>query len=132
MSLNRTAALFAAHAQLGKPYLFGAKWNPANPTPNGPIDCSGLVIWTYGQGGVIMPDGSYNQFQQCDSCDDPLPGDLGFFRSEAGEIDHVGIVYDDENMIEARGAPFNAVILRPRIKWEEWPRFTGYMRARRA
>lgn len=128
MELNRDLILLYARGMLGRPYLLGAKWRPEENNPQGPIDCSGITLWSYGRDGVVLPDGSYNQFLQCVPCSNPLPADLGFFRNAEGNIHHVGMINDEDTVIEARGAPYNAVILRPRKNWEAWPEFTGWMR----
>lgn len=65
--------------------------------------------------------------------DNPIPGDVGFFGLDiAGIVDttkihHVGI-YNSSDVIEARGEPYNQVILRPSLKWEYWKEFTGWRR----
>jgi len=123
-------------AQLGKPYKFGAKWDLKDPEPKGPIDCSGFIRWTWAQVGIAVPDGS--QFQYDASCPivQPRPTDLGFFKALGKDCHHVGMILDDVNVIEARGLQkdaagnmvYNAVILRPRVKWEAWREFTGWRR----
>jgi cell wall-associated NlpC family hydrolase len=129
--VDRSALIKLALSKLGTPYLFGGKW-PLNSDDTGSqgIDCSGFVRWCYARSNnIILPDGSYSQYDASDPCDDPLPGDVAFFRNaDSGDIDHVGMVANDEYMVEARGKPFNQVILRPRAKWEAWPEFTGYRR----
>lgn len=128
---TRSIILRAAWTRLGSAYLLGGKWPLEQAAPTGPIDCSGFVRWAYAQGGLIIPDGSYNQFADSKDIvapDLPLPGDLGFFRDEQGRIHHVGMLYDEEQVIEARGNPYNAVIFRPRAAWEAWREFTGWRR----
>lgn len=116
-----------AGRMLGKPYLLGAKWTINDPDPTGPIDCSGFVRWVFSRGGIVIPDGSYNEILSCHKdVAMPFPGDLGFFRSREGVIDHVGMVYDDYLVIEARGAPYGEVIVRPIKKWENYELFAGW------
>ena len=131
MALDLSKVVEVARTQLGKPYLLGAKWDIHNKNPTGPIDCSGFVRWCYFQGAsILIEDGSYDQFGLTMAAINPIPGDLGFFRHPDGVIHHVGLIADDENVIEARGDPFNAVILRPRSKWEAFSEFTGWRRLR--
>ncbi len=117
-----------AGRMLGRPYLLGAKWKLNDADPQGPIDCSGFVRWVFSRGGITIPDGSYNQILDCHKeIGFPSTGDLGFFKSKTtGMVDHVGIVYDDYLVIEARGEPYNEVIVRPIKKWESYELFAGW------
>lgn len=113
---------------LGRPYLFGAKWDPTNPAPAGPIDCSGFSRWCYYQGTTLLiPEGSQAQYDASDPCQAPLNGDLGFFQHMPGQIHHVGILAGN-CVLEARGDDYGQVILRPRSAWEDWHEFTGWRR----
>ncbi|GAA3137949.1 C40 family peptidase [Streptomyces rameus] len=75
------AALAAARAALGRPYVWGA---------NGPsgFDCSGLMQWAYGHAGVHLPRTS--QEQRFAGRQVPLsqarPGDLVVYRSDASHV----------------------------------------------
>ena len=118
--------------QIGKLYKFGSKWCLNETDPKGPVDCSGFSKWMLSQFGIDIPEGSDAQFAHCvllNPQSQARTGDLAFFRMPDGDITHVGLVFDEKDMIEARGAPFNAVILRPRAKWEAFSRFSGYYRA---
>jgi cell wall-associated NlpC family hydrolase len=120
--------LHEAGRMLGTPYKLGAKWSPNEPNPKGPIDCSGFVRWVLSRGGISIPDGSYEQILACHKeVGMEMPGDLGFFKNkDTGVIDHVGMIYDDFLVIEARGAPYNEVIVRPIKKWEAYEYFVGW------
>lgn len=118
--------LHEAGRMLGRNYLYGAKWTLDSPSPEGPIDCSGFVRWVYSRGGISIPDGSSSMYSVTTEVSKPQIGDLGFFKDIKNVIDHVGIVYDDFLMIEARGNPYDEVIVRPRSKWEAYELFTGY------
>lgn len=124
--------------QLGKPYVFGAEVKLDDPEPKA-FDCSELVEWAFAQVGVTVPDGSMNQYEQSDPTDHPKLGDVGFFRKEGVATHHVGMVYDDKSVIEARGfqqslenegIKSNCVLLRARSKWEHFSEFTGWRRLR--
>lgn len=98
------------------------------------LDCSGLTNGVYAFVGLKLPHGSQNQYNYTFLQDNPKPGDLVFFGHDANptKIYHVGLVYNDEYVIEARefdpNASFKtgAVILRPRMKWENYKNFCGY------
>jgi cell wall-associated NlpC family hydrolase len=80
-----------ALAQVGKPYVWGAK---------GPeqFDCSGLVAWLYAQIGIRIPVGTAGQWpeMQAVTIADLQPGDLVFMDTEgAGRVTHVGMLAGD-------------------------------------
>ncbi len=82
-----------ALAQVGKPYVWGAK---------GPeqFDCSGLVASLYAQIGIRIPVGTAGQWPQMQSVTtaDLQPGDLVFLDTEgAGRVTHVGMLAGDLN-----------------------------------
>ena len=131
MAINQEDLKFMLHEagrMIGRPYLLGAKWKLNEQNPVGPIDCSGFVRWVYSRGGIAIPDGSYDQILSLHKeVGEPFAGDLGFFKSPStGQIDHVGMLYDPFCVIEARGVPYNEVIIRPRSRWQNYEYFTGW------
>ncbi|WP_269853667.1 C40 family peptidase [Streptomyces sp. RPT161] len=92
-------AVAFAHAQLGKPYVWGATG------PNS-YDCSGLTQAAWSAAGVSLPRTTYSQINAGAriSQDQLQPGDLVFFYSS---ISHVGLYIGDGQMIHAPhpGAP---------------------------
>ncbi|MFF5443564.1 NlpC/P60 family protein [Streptomyces sp. NPDC012888] len=93
------AAVMAARAAVGRPYVWGATG------PSG-FDCSGLMVWSYRQAGVALPRTS--QAQRHAGRRVPLsearPGDLITYRSDAS---HVGMYVGNGQVIHAPypGAP---------------------------
>ncbi|MER7839271.1 NlpC/P60 family protein [Streptomyces sp. NPDC096040] len=93
------AAVAAARAALGKPYVWGA----SGPTG---FDCSGLMQWSYAHAGIHLPRTS--QEQRYAGHQVPLsqarPGDLVVYRSDAS---HVGMYVGNGQVIHAPypGAP---------------------------
>ncbi|MEU3914298.1 NlpC/P60 family protein [Streptomyces sp. NPDC029721] len=75
------AAVMAARAAVGKPYVWGSTG------PSG-FDCSGLMVWSYRQAGVSLPRTS--QAQRYAGRRVPLsqaqPGDLVTYRSDASHV----------------------------------------------
>lgn len=115
-----------AKDQVGKPYKFGIEIKMEDPNP-GLWDCSELIEWCYYQAGLSIPDGSANQFEFTIPTANPLPGDLFFGCNDDGKIVHVGILYDEKIVIEARGdAKYMRVVERPRETWEKWKHFKGF------
>jgi cell wall-associated NlpC family hydrolase len=87
------AAVQAALTRIGSPYSWGA----AGPSA---FDCSGLVMWAFGQAGVNLPHSSQALAQggQPVSMDQMQPGDLITYYSDAS---HVGIYIGDGMMVHA-------------------------------
>jgi peptidoglycan DL-endopeptidase CwlO len=81
-----------AMSQLGTPYVWGGS------SPGG-FDCSGLVMWAYGQVGVSLPHSTYALFAMGVpvSRDELAPGDLVFFDG----VGHVGIYIGGDEFIHA-------------------------------
>ncbi|MFI6713542.1 C40 family peptidase [Nonomuraea sp. NPDC050478] len=90
------AALAYAHAQLGKPYLWGAEGPAA-------FDCSGLTMRAYQAAGITIPRVAADQWRHGPAIafGREQPGDLAFFRMEADGPGHVGIVLGNGQMIHA-------------------------------
>lgn len=86
-------AVQAALTRIGSPYSWGA----SGP---GSFDCSGLVMWAFGQAGVNLPHSSQALAQggQAVSMDQMQPGDLVTYYSDAS---HVGIYIGDGMMVHA-------------------------------
>lgn len=117
-------------SQLGKNYLFGAKPSPENGNPK-EFDCSGFVYWAYGRAlGIVLPQGSWEQYDASVPIKIPQCGDVGFFKhvEAPSNVYHVGVLLSATLVIEARGDPYNKVITRPRAIWEKWVNFTGWRR----
>ena len=77
-----------ALSQIGTPYVWGGE------TPGVGFDCSGLVQAAYRVAGVSLPRVAQDQYDATPkvAAGSPLlPGDLVFFGSGPGAIDHVGL-----------------------------------------
>jgi len=93
------AMLLAAVSRVGMPYVWGA----AGPTS---FDCSGLVQWSFGRAGVVMPRVAADQARTGPSV--PVsqlqPGDLLFYHTDPTApdyISHVAIYLGGGKMIQA-------------------------------
>jgi cell wall-associated NlpC family hydrolase len=89
-------AVSLARAQIGAPYAWGAQGPDA-------FDCSGLVLWIYGQLGLQVPRTAQQQFDWATPIDPSQlqPGDLAFFENtypSPDRITHVGI-YSGSGMV---------------------------------
>lgn len=114
--------------------LMVGKWRDLTELPLN-LDCSGLAKGICDKVDLKFPDGSQNQFNYTVATMYAQTGDFGFFGHDGDitKVYHVGMVYDDLFMIEARGLQQGSdfetgkVILRPRIKWDKYiPNFLGY------
>jgi cell wall-associated NlpC family hydrolase len=84
---------------LGTPYRYGGD------SPQG-FDCSGLVFYSFEQAGLKVPRTAADQRKAAEHVrrSNLEPGDLLFFRSSKGRIDHVGIYAGDGRFIHAPNA----------------------------
>ena len=84
--------------------------------------------------GLKIPEGAQQQFDFTIATAMPQLGDLCFFgkNKDITHIYHVGMVFDDLQIVEARGhqegSSFETgkVIFRPRSAWEAYGNFCGY------
>ncbi len=99
-----------AMQQIGTPYVWGGE------TQGVGFDCSGLVQAAYRAAGVALPRVAQNQYDETAKVlpDAPLAlGDLVFFGSGPGGIDHVGLYVgvqgESSVMVDA---PFTGAVVR--------------------
>src|SRR3954465_4880369 len=87
-------AVAIAEQYLGVPYVWGGA------SPSG-FDCSGLVMYVYGQLGVSLPHYTVSQYNYPNAVHpprpEPGPGGLGFFAG----LGHVGIYVGNNEFIHA-------------------------------
>ena len=92
--IKETAYLF-----LNAPYLWGGR------SPFG-IDCSGFTQLVYKLNGYQLPRDANQQVElgsPLSFVEEAEPGDLAFFDNEEGNIVHVGIVLENQQIIHASG-----------------------------
>jgi len=134
----RSGLVESARKLLNTPYEFGAEWTNYAVPPKS-IDCSELVEGIYTIQKLKMPDGSQMQFDFTITTPSPLPGDLAFFGrgGRPGQIYHVGMVFNDSQIIEARafdqtsitrGFETGKVILRSILAWTQYRNFVSFSR----
>jgi len=93
--LTQTAFMF-----LNAPYLWGGR------SPFG-IDCSGFTQLVYKLNGYKLPRDASQQVElgsPLSFVEEAEPGDLAFFDNEEGNIVHVGIILDNQQIIHASGS----------------------------
>ena len=96
---RRSRIINAALNYFNSPYLWGGR------TPLG-IDCSGLTQMVYKIAGIKIPRDASQQVLLGDHfsfVEEALPGDLAFFDNEAGDIIHVGIIWEKNKIIHSSG-----------------------------
>ncbi|WP_158578908.1 C40 family peptidase [Spongiactinospora rosea] len=113
-----SAVLAYAHAQLGKPYIWGAEGPAA-------FDCSGLTMRAYQAAGLNIPRVAADQWRYGPPVPrgQEKPGDLVFFRMYRGEPQHVGLVIGNRQMIHA---PNSRDVVK--IASYQWPDLVGFTR----
>jgi peptidoglycan DL-endopeptidase CwlO len=87
-------AVDAALSKLGSPYRWGATGPDA-------FDCSGLMVWAWGQAGVSLPRTSAGQFNNLPriSRSELQPGDLVFAGSPT--VHHVGMYIGNGQIVHS-------------------------------
>jgi gamma-D-glutamyl-L-lysine dipeptidyl-peptidase len=93
-SITEYAAMY-----LNAPYLWGGR------SPFG-IDCSGFTQMVYKLCGIRLKRDTHQQVAQGKSVsnlDSARPGDLAFFRNEAGKVNHTGILLTPGRIMHAHG-----------------------------
>jgi peptidoglycan DL-endopeptidase CwlO len=110
-----TRALRYALTKVGDPYVWGA-------TGPSSFDCSGLVVWAYGQEGISLPHYTGAQWNSGMhvSRDELEPGDLVFFYAD---ISHVGIYLGNGLMVAAPRTGENV-----KVQPVNWSIFVGAVR----
>jgi cell wall-associated NlpC family hydrolase len=97
-SARAAAVLHTAERLLGTPYRWGGT------TPSG-FDCSGFVQYAFGRHGVELPRTSRQQLRLGRGVarrpGAVRPGDLMFFASDGGRIDHVAIYAGGNRILHA-------------------------------
>ncbi|HET7146342.1 MAG TPA: C40 family peptidase, partial [Gaiellaceae bacterium] len=95
-SVGATAVAVAEHF-IGTPYVWGGS------TPTGGFDCSGLMLYVYGQLGISMPHYAASQFALFPHLrpSQLRPGDLVFFEPKVDGPGHVAMYAGGDTIIEA-------------------------------
>ncbi|HXL95831.1 MAG TPA: NlpC/P60 family protein [Streptosporangiaceae bacterium] len=108
-------ALQSALTKVGDPYVWGAAG--ANQ-----FDCSGLVVWAFGQLGISLPHYTGDLWNSGVhiSQNDLEPGDLVFFYAD---ISHVGIYIGNGLMVDA--ATYGQGVL---VQPVDWGNYVGAVR----
>jgi murein DD-endopeptidase len=116
-----TKAISVAKANLGVPYRWGGL------TPNG-FDCSGLVKYSYGKAGKVLPRTAAEMYYQKGYRVSSLKeGDLMFFApNKASRPSHVAIYIGGGKMIQASSSKGVSIAYTSNSYWK--PRFIGAKR----
>lgn len=96
---EKSNLLKTAYLYLNAPFLKGGR------SPFG-IDADGLTQMVYRLNGYELPRLAPTQAQHGESLsfiEESEAGDLAFFDNEEGEINHVGILMDDNHILHASG-----------------------------
>ncbi|WP_160722045.1 C40 family peptidase [Bacillus sp. USDA818B3_A] len=115
-----TKAISVAKANLGVPYKWGGI------TPSG-FDCSGLVKYSYGKAGKVLPRTSAEMYTKGTRVSTLQVGDLMFFApNKASKPNHVAIYIGNGQMIQAASSKGVSIAYTNNVYWK--PRFIGAKR----
>ena len=90
----------------GAPYLWGGT-SPLAP------DCSGFTQMCWREAGLLLPRNASQQAlvgEEVAGPDDARRGDMLFFASPSGRIDHVGIYLGEGRMLQSSGIVYEATM----------------------
>jgi cell wall-associated NlpC family hydrolase len=93
-SSKGATAVQAALSKVGAAYSYGA-------TGPSSFDCSGLVMYAFGQAGVSLPHSSYAQYGMGQAVSDIQAGDLVFFNTAGSGASDVGIATSATTAVSA-------------------------------
>jgi cell wall-associated NlpC family hydrolase len=116
-------------ADLAQQYVGSAyRWGGTSPAG---FDCTGFVMWVYGQFGVALPHNEAGQLASGPriSADDLQPGDvLVFANTYRRGLSHVGIYIGDGQFVHAADERHGVMVSS---LWDSYwaPRFVGASRA---
>lgn len=114
---QQAAAVSFALAQVGKPYVWGARGPDA-------YDCSGLMLAAWAQAGVGIPAGTLSQVhagRAVPGLEQLQPGDLLFIPGALGTAQtprHVGMYIGHQLIVDAYDTS-TGVILEPLSTWAD-------------
>ena len=112
-----------AFKYLHAPYQWGGK------SPFG-VDCSGFTQMVFKISGYpMLRDSSQqaNHGKKIKSLSESLPGDVAFFANAEGQINHVGIILEDEKIIHASGKVHIDLLLEEGILLPESKIYTHHL-----
>jgi cell wall-associated NlpC family hydrolase len=112
-----------AEHYVGSPYV----WGGASPAG---FDCTGFVLWVYGQFAVSLPHNEAGQLASGPSisADNLQPGDVVVFANTyRSGLSHVGIYLGDGQFVHAVNESHGVMVNR---LWDDYwgPRFVGASR----
>ena len=124
-----------AIACLGIDYVFGQKAADLGmePAKIKGIDCSGYVRYLYHKAGLVIPDGSGEQYINTLPVDVPAVGDV-VFKSINGHIDHIGGIFEAENgliLVSEASGSLGHVVIRDLWSFKTFPKNVDFAGVRR-
>lgn len=113
------AVLQTATDAMGTPYKWGG-----TGAGDGGFDCSGLIQYSYGQHGIVLPRRSSDQAKQGIKVDKRLdalqPGDVLTFSNTGGPVTHVGLYLGDGRFIHSANDGVQISVLSAEDVYGRW------------
>lgn len=117
-TLNDSIIATATEA-MGRPYTYGG-----TGTDGGGFDCSGLIQYSFGKHGVVLPRRSIDQAREGRKVERQLkllaPADILTFSNRGGKVSHVGLYIGDGRFIHSATRGVQVSILSSEDPYGRW------------
>ena len=104
---------------MGRPYTYGG-----TGTGGEGFDCSGLIQYSYGKHGIVLPRRSIDQAREGRKIERRLrllaPADILTFSNRGGGVSHVGLYIGDGRFIHSASRGVQISILSPDDPYGRW------------
>ncbi len=117
-NLNDSIVATATEA-MGRPYTYGGTGEDG-----GGFDCSGLIQYSYGKHGIVLPRRSTDQAREGRKIERKLkllaPADILTFSNRGGKVSHVGLYIGEGRFIHSATRGVQVSVLSPDDPYGRW------------
>jgi cell wall-associated NlpC family hydrolase len=104
---------------MGRPYTYGGTGEDGEG-----FDCSGLIQYSYGKHGIVLPRRSTDQAREGRKIERKLkllaPADILTFSNRGGQVSHVGLYIGDGRFIHSATRGVQVSVLSPDDPYGRW------------
>ena len=118
--LNVSDSIIATATEaMGRPYAYGGTGDDGEG-----FDCSGLIQYSYGKYGIVVPRRSVDQAREGRKIERRLkllkPADILTFSNRGGRVSHVGLYIGDGRFIHSASRGVQVSVLSPDDPYGRW------------